>query len=470
MDERYIAAVDLGSFKIALAVARVEKEDVEIIYYNEVPSDGVRYSYVFNPQKVIEPLGQLIKSAERELGIEILQVVVGLPRYAVKQQVATGEIPRSNASSCITREEVYDLKNMALDSYPLDDAEKEIIYGAVAQSFTTDDYHQASESDVVGMISDRLEGNFKMFIGSRKHVSNLDNVFNSLDIAIANKYFVPVVMSKIVLTREEMENGVALIDFGAGVTSVSIYQSGIMRHYSAIPFGGATVTNDIKLEGSFSTSLAENIKLAYGACMPDKLASMSEKIIKVCYKESGREKDLRVRYLSEIITSREKEIIDAILYEIQRSGYADYLRSGIVITGGGAEMVNLGNYINELSGYNVRIGYPGKMFSVSGFPQAMETSAVSCLSMIMAAKYETFNCITRLENQEEEVEQEEDVLELTAPVEENKPKQEKKVREPKKPKVPGFWTKTAGLFNELFDATTGGDVEGENNEYDGEYE
>ena len=468
MDERYIAAVDLGSFKIALAVARVEKDDVEIVYYNEVPSDGVRYSYVFNPQKVSGPLGQLIKSAEKELGIEILQVVVGLPRYAVKQQVATGEIPRSNPSSCITSEEVFDLKNMALDSYPLDDAEKEIIYGAVAQSFTTDDYHQASESDVVGMISDKLEGNFKVFIGNRKNVSNLDNVFNSLDVAIANKYFVPVVMSKIVLTREEMENGVALIDFGAGVTSVSIYQNGIMRHYSAIPFGGSTVTNDIKLEGSFSTGLAENIKLAYGACMPDKLASMSEKIIKVCYKDSGREKDLRVRYLSEIITSREKEIIDAILYEIQRSGYADYLRSGIVITGGGAEMVNLGNFINELSGYNVRTGYPAKTFSASGFPQIMETSAVSCLSMIMAAKYETFNCVTKLDVQEEE--EEEDVLELTAPVAENKPEPEKKRREPKKVRTPGFWTKTTGLFNDLFDATTGGDVDEENNEYDGGYE
>lgn len=469
MDERYIAAVDLGSFKIALAVAKVEGEDVEIIYYDEVHSEGVRYSCVFNPQKVSEPLRNLIRKAEKDLGIDILQVVVGLPRYAVKQQVATGEIPRSDASSCISAEEVYDLKNMALDSYPLDDAEKEIIYGAVAQSFTTDDYHQATESDVIGMISDRLEGNFKVFIGNRKNVSNLDKVFNDINVAIANKYFVPEVMSKVILTREEMENGVALIDFGAGVTSVSIYQNGIMRHYSSIPFGGSTVTNDIKLEGGFSTSLAENIKLAYGACMPDKLASMSEKIIKVCYKDSGREKDLRVRYLSEIITSREKEIIDAILYEIQKSGFADYLRSGLVITGGGAEMVNLGNFISDLSGYNVRIGYPGKMFSTTGCQKATETSAASCLSMILAAKYETFNCVTRLEQEDEEQEEDEEVLELTSPVfsKKDKPeKREKKKKESKKVWKTGIWTKTADLFNGLFDATTGAGVESdvENNE------
>jgi cell division protein FtsA len=179
MDERYIAAVDLGTSKIALSVAKVEGDDVQIIYYDETPSDGIRYSYVFNPAKVGVPLTRILRKAEKELGIKILQVVVGLPRYYVRQETATGSIPRTDVTSNITREEIDNLKNIALDTYPLGDSDKEFIYGAVAQSFTTDDFYQIVEDDVEGMVSEKFEGNFKVFIGSRKNVGNLDKIFNN---------------------------------------------------------------------------------------------------------------------------------------------------------------------------------------------------------------------------------------------------------------------------------------------------
>lgn len=470
MDERYIASIDLGTYKIALAVARVEDNDVQVIFYDEAASEGIRYGSVFNPNKVAVPLEGLIRKAEKELGIRILQVGVGLPRFGIKQQIAKGEVPRTDTGSSITKEEIDNLKNMALDNYPLEDESKEMIYCAIPQSFTTDDYHQGIESDIIGMISDKLEGNFKIFIGNRSKVNYIDKIFNDLGIAIGKTYFVPEVTAEIVLSNEERENGVALIDFGAGVTSVCVYQNGILRHFGSIPFGGSTITNDIKLEGNFSNKLSENIKIAYGACMPDKLASISEKIIRVMYKESGMEKDLGVRYLSEIITCREKEIIDAILYEIQRSGFADFLRSGIVITGGGAEMANLGNYIKELSGYNVRIGYPMKLFSADGCYGVFEASATACLGMMMAVKKDNFNCAelvsepqeetlafgveeqqelfkeSPVEVEEKEDEDEEPVLEMRAPEVEEKRKQPAQPRK----KTSGNWKKVKDIFGDLF--------------------
>ena len=191
MQERYIATVDLGTSKLALCVAKIIGEDVQIIYYDETPSDGIRYSYVFNPAKVGVPLTRILRKAEKELGIKILQVVVGLPRYYVRQETATGSIPRTDVTSNITREEIDNLKNIALDTYPLGDSDKEFIYGAVAQSFTTDDFYQIVEDDVEGMVSEKFEGNFKVFIGSRKNVGNLDKIFNEAGVAIANKYFIP---------------------------------------------------------------------------------------------------------------------------------------------------------------------------------------------------------------------------------------------------------------------------------------
>lgn len=395
MDERYIAAVDLGTSKIALSVAKVEGNDVQILYYDEVPSNGIRYSGIFNPAKVLVPLKEILQKAEKDLGIKILQVVVGLPRYYVRQENATGEIPRSNVDSNISREEIENLKNIALDTYPLSDSEREYIYGAVAQSFTTDDFYQIVEDDVEGMVSEKLEGNFKVFIGSRKSVTNLDKIFNEAGVAIATKYFTPGAMAKVVLFAEEMDNGVALIDLGGGVTSVSVYKNGILRHYAAIPFGGHSVTTDIKTEGGFSMELAENIKLAFGACMPDKLANLSEKILRIVNNDSGTEKQLSVRYLSEIITARMEEIINAILFEIQQSGFADELRSGIVITGGGAQLVNVANLIKELSGYTVRVGYPIRKFSSDGCAGIGETGATGVIGMILAAKDDNkkLNCL-----------------------------------------------------------------------------
>lgn len=447
MEERYIAAVDLGSSKIALSVAKVEKDDIQIIYYKETPSDGIRFSCVYNPQKVSLPLKSLIESAEAELQIKILQVVVGLPRYYVREENATGSIPRSDAAGCITEEEVANLKNMALDNYPLSDEAMEIIYGAVAQSFTTDDQHQAVEDDVVGMVSDKLEGNFKVFIGSKKNVSNIDKIFNDQGLAIAKKYFVPDAIASTVLYNEEIDNGVALVDLGGGVTSVSIYQNGILRHYGAIPFGGKSITGDIRLECGFSMTLSENIKLAYGACMPEKLASMSEKNIIVRNRDNGMEKQLPVKYLSEIITCREKEIIEAVLYEIQKSGFADLLRSGVVVTGGGAAMVNLCNYLKELSGYSVRMGYPLHKFNASGCTGVWETSATATVGMIMEAKKDRYlNCLEEApkpivhhgEEPENDIDRPDDALFAE---EEFGPKVEKKPKAPKAPKDhnKGIW-------------------------------
>ena len=168
MDERYIASIDLGTSKFGLCVARVKGDDVQVVYYKETPSAGIRASVVQNPMKASAPLKKAIEEAENELMIKILQVVVGMPRSDVRQETATGGIVRSNPDEYISEEEVESLKAMALESYPLEDVNSQIMYGAVAQSFSIDDQIQLVENDVVGTLSSALEGNFKVFIGSRR--------------------------------------------------------------------------------------------------------------------------------------------------------------------------------------------------------------------------------------------------------------------------------------------------------------
>ncbi len=192
MEERYIASVDLGTSRLAVCVARIQNQDVQVIYYKETPSQGIRYSYVFNPRKVEAQLREAISEAQQELKIRIQQVIVGLPRYEVRQETASASTERTDPDTQIQESEVRALKSMALESYPLNDSSKQVIYGAVAQSFSTEDSLNELENDIVGMTAERLEGNFKVFIGKRTYSINIDSVFNGMGIAIAKKYFTPL--------------------------------------------------------------------------------------------------------------------------------------------------------------------------------------------------------------------------------------------------------------------------------------
>lgn len=396
MEERYIASVDLGTSKFAVCVAKIQDRSVEVVYYKETPSTGISYSYVINPGKVQKALREAISEAQQTLKIKILQVIVGLPRWYVRQETASASMVRPNPDDLIQESEIRELKTRSLDSYPLESPTKEIIYGAVAQSFSTEDSINEPENDIVGMASEKLEGNFKVFIGNRRYSSNIDSVFNDLGIAVAKKYFTPGITARAVLKQEQMENGVALIDIGAGVSSVTIFKDKIMRFYAAIPFGGNSITKDIKAECNFSFDLAENIKIAYGACMPNKLASLGEKTIQIVDEEGTPSAQVPVKYISEIITARMKEIIEALLYKIQESGYASEseLRAGVVVTGGGADLVNCANFIKELSGYSVKIGKPRHFFTCEGYEEAGGVSAATSMGMILSAKSDrSLNCV-----------------------------------------------------------------------------
>ncbi len=392
MIDKHIVAIDLGTSKIAITVAKVNGNDVQIIYYKETPSAGIKYSYVLNVQQVRDGLARAIKEAEEQLGIKITQAVVGMPKFPVRQETSNGVIRDRGEDSDITAEDIAFLKSQVEESYPLMDPAKEAIYGAVAQSFSDGENFQIIENDIIGMTGDVLEGNFKIFIGKKSDLRRIDQVMNKVGITGTKKYFTADTTAKAVLTNSEMENGVALIDFGAGCTSVTIYQDNIMRHYASIPFGGKNITEDIKSESQISERLAENIKLGFGACMPEKLQSMGEKILHIRSNSTGPDMKLPVKYLSEIITARVEEIMMAVLYEIYHSGFADTLRSGIVITGGCAQMANLGNFIYDISGYRVRTGYAQNLFSHTECEGLNETSATTSLGLLLAAKDEMGNC------------------------------------------------------------------------------
>lgn len=393
MEERYIVTADFGSYKTALAVAKVGGGYNQVLYFKEVPSVGITHGVIRNPLRASEMLKSAISDAENELGIKITQIIVNYPRIGLKQETATGEMERTDDTVCISQEEVDYIKSMALGNYPLDDEQNEVIYGAVPQSFSTDDAMGLREDDIVGMTSSLLQGNFKVFVGKKKGLANIDNALNKAGVGLGRMYFSPEAVADVILTAEEKENGVALLEIGGNVSSVTVYEGGILRYYFAIPYGGVNVTTDIRRECGFNDTLAENIKLGYGVCMPDKLQSLTDKILRISNDGGGNYQDIPVKYLSEIITCRMKEIIDALLYKIQESNYADRLTAGVVLTGGCAGLGNCTGLIKAMSGYNVRIGYPRlKDISPNDFSAILDPGSAATVGMLYRAFNDVINC------------------------------------------------------------------------------
>ena len=396
MDEKVLASIDIGTSKFGICVARVTGDDVRIIYYKETPSAGIRASVIQDQTKASAFLKKAIQEVEDELKVNILQVVVGMPRIDVQQGAATSRIERLKPGELITKEDVENLKQKALDSYWLDDETSQYIYDVVPQTFSIDDQSQLVERDIVGRTAKKLEGNFKVFVGSRRAANALDMSLLSLYIAIGKKYFLPDIVAKAVLTEEDRQSGVALVDVGAGVTSVTIYQGGIMQSYAAVPIGGKAISDEIRTLCCIPEELAEDIIIRFGSSQPTHSGIMREDVLQNISKKFYKE--VTAQYISKVIDAQCRIIIKSVMKLIRESSSNVNLINGIVLTGGCASLVNFASLVKEMSGYDVRIGISKQPFSSSVGTGVYSPSAVSAIAMILAAKDDRMpDCVTRPE-------------------------------------------------------------------------
>ncbi len=413
MQERFIVAVDPGDSRISLTVSMVKDGVASVVHYAEAPSQGIRHGIVFNPKKVCTPLGSLIHGAEEVLDMEIHEVVIPYPRWKVSTKSIEYRCERTSPSDFISEEEIENLRMMALDKFRAELDPSFEIYGAVAQHFSTESLFQIKENDIVGVTGEVVTGTYNVYYGSKRAVDNLDKVLSELNIS-SRKYFLPEATGETILGSDDKEQGVALIEIGGGVTSVSVFSLGVLRFYDSFPFGGKSVSTDIKLECKIPEALAENIKLGFGSCMPDRLYTLADKILDIQLEGRSESQQLPVKYLAEVIGSRMREIASAALYLIGKSGYSDRLRSGIVLCGGGSEILSCSALFAEMSGLDTRITtVRNPLIITEGCPELSSPSAVSQLAMIsLAAENSMINCAVPKEIEIKE-EEEDDTIEPT---------------------------------------------------------
>lgn len=386
MENRHFVALDAGSSKIALAVGYENEGKFSVTYYKAIPSVGINKGRIQNAQHAADAIQSLIKDAQDELELNIQRAVINYPNYPIEQHICTSGMNREK-DDLVKKEDINLLMSIAKDEAMKKSEEmaKMSIYDCVPQSYSDGIDIQISEDDIEGRYCENIEGCFSVYLGKEFPVTLIDNTLGMSGLEPTRKFFTPNIVGKMVLDISDRENGVALVDIGGSVTSVSIFSGGVLRHFDSIPFGGRNVTMDIRNECGLSEALAENLKKAYGICCPDKLLSMSDKQLRIKLKDATRTKEVWVKYLSEIVTARMTEIFDAVLYIIEKSGFSDDLRSGIVLTGGGALLCNCGKLLEEMSGYTVRTGKLRRVFS--NLPkECQQADAVNCMALLYAAR------------------------------------------------------------------------------------
>lgn len=352
-----IAAIDIGTTKIVSIIGRKdEKGKIEILGMNKAASKGVKRGTVLNIEETVNTIQQTLDGVKVDSGMELGDVFVGIAGQHVKSIRNRGYINRKNFDSEITQEEVdkliEDMHNISVD------LGEEILH-VIPQNYIVD--HEHGIKNPVGMTGKRLEANFIIVVGQVSSARNIEKCIHRVGLKINDLILEPIASSEAVLTDDEKEAGVALIDIGGGTTDLVVYYDGIIRHTAVIPFGGNVVTSDIKEGCSILQRQAEQLKVQYGMALGD--LAPDDKVVTIPG-ISGREpKEISFKNLAYIIQSRMEEIIDAASFEIESSGYYDKLSAGIVLTGGGSLLKYLPHLVKFKTGMDVRVGYPDEHLS-----------------------------------------------------------------------------------------------------------
>ena len=350
--DQTIAAIDIGTTKIVSIIGRkTDKNKIEILGMSRAPSKGVKRGTVLNIEETVATIQQTIDEVREESGIDFKDVFVGIAGQHVKSIRNRGYINRKHFDTEITQEEVdkliEDMHNISVD------LGEEILH-VIPQNYIVDNEHGIKNP--VGMIGKRLEANFIIVVGQVSSARNIEKCIQRVGLNNQDLILEPIASSEAVVTDDEKEAGVALIDIGGGTTDLVVYYDGIIRHTAVIPFGGNVLTSDIKEGCSILHRQAEQLKIQYGMALGD--LAPSDKVVTIPG-ISGREpKEISFKNLAYIIQSRMEEIIDAASFEIESSGYFDKLSAGIVLTGGGSLLKYLPQLVKFKTGMDVRIGYP----------------------------------------------------------------------------------------------------------------
>ena len=410
-----IVGLDIGTTKIAVIVGRKDKSgNIEILGSGKAESTGVMRGQVANIDKTIASIKTAVEMAERESGVEIGSVIVGIAGQHIKSIQHRGNILRENTDEEISIEDIEKLRE---NMRKLVMKPGEQIIDVIPQEYIID--RETGITEPIGMAGVELGANFHIITGNESAIKNIVRCVVKSGLDMEGLVLEPLASSEAVLSEEEKEAGVALVDIGGGTSDIAIFQEKIIRHTAVIPLGGNTITEDVKEGCTIIKVQAEALKVKYGSCLAEQ--NRDDEIVSIPGLKGRPPKEISLRNLAHIIQARMEEIVEQIDYEIQNSGYKKKLIAGIVLTGGGSQMKHLKELVEFTTGMECRIGAPSEKISPDTNKELLSPTYATVIGLVI----EGFN------RQKYKIEEVEEPVENQA-IPEQKGKKEKPKDKPKK--------------------------------------
>ncbi len=350
--EKIMVGLDIGTTKISVIVSRRnEHGKLEVLGSGKAPSLGVLRGVVSNIDKTVQAIKMAVEEASSKSGCEIREVYVGIAGQHIRSLQHRGILVRDNQEDEISSGDVERLIN---DMHKLVLQPGEKIIHVLPQDYIVD--HEQGIKEPIGMAGIRLEANFHIIAGQLNPIKNIYKCVKKAGLDVKDLILEPLASSAAVLSEEEKEAGVALIDIGGGTTDIAIFQDNIIRHTAVIPFGGNVITEDIREGCQIMRHQAEQLKVRFGSAFA--MEAQENEIVSIPGLRGMAPREISVKNLSHIIQARMEEIVEHIFYEIKHSGFKNKLIGGIVLTGGGSKLKALPQLVEYITGMNARIGYP----------------------------------------------------------------------------------------------------------------
>ena len=378
-NELYIG-LDIGTTKIVAMIGIVnEYQKLKIIGVGKSKSLGVHRGVVNNISQTIQSIQGAIHEAENNSNEKIDKVVVGIAGQHIRSLQHSDYITRDNSNEVIVKSDIDKVINQV---YKLVMMPGEEIIHVFPQEFKIDGQSEIKEP--IGMFGGRLEANFHVVVGQVSSIKNIARCVKSSGIDFDGITLEPLASADAVLSREEKEAGVALIDIGGGTTDLAIFKDNIIRHTSVIPFGGNIITEDIKEGCSIIEKQAELLKIKFGSAWPGE--NKDNEIVSIPGLRGRDPKEISIKNLSKIIHARVVEIIEQVYMEIKNYGHEEQkkkLIAGIVLTGGGSQLKHLKQLVEYVTGMDTRIGLPNEHLAGNNSVEISNPTFATAVGLVM---------------------------------------------------------------------------------------
>ncbi len=358
-----IAGLDVGSSKVATVVARKGPEGLEILGVGRAETDGMRKGAVVNVDATVKSIQQSLGEAEKMTGISIPSVFVGVSGPLIKSFNSHAAISVRNEREVTELDVARVLELAKAVELPND---REVLH-VLTQEFIVDD--TGGIKDPRGMTGIRLDARVHVVTDDVPSTRNLVKCVEKAELGIDDIALSPLASANAVLTPEEKEVGVVLLDFGAGTVEMAIFYDGALRHTFVLPLGGANITSDVAVGLKVPWADAEGLKISSGCAMIQKVRR--DELVELPGVGGRQPRPIRRQYLSEIIEPRTEEIFGLLRKEILRSGFEEMLGAGVVLTGGGSLLDGLPELGERVFQFPARRGGPigvGGLVEVIGSP------------------------------------------------------------------------------------------------------